>query len=189
MVSMMVGESGSKRTLVVPSAAVQMTGNHSVVYLVDPTQPGRFTERDVRLGARAGDRMEVLSGLNVGDVVVAKGSFLVRAERERLGLRSNSKAIGPMSAWIRHRPKPRESWSVMMGTTPRISRFAGTCRRLTFVRTSEMTCGTEVVIPPSAIKCAHPFANPLWSSSRQKEPAFGNGMRIFGGSQGYTVDS
>jgi hypothetical protein len=41
----------------------------------------------VGLGAVSGEDVEVLSGVQLDDRVVSKGSFFVRAERERLGLR------------------------------------------------------------------------------------------------------
>jgi hypothetical protein len=43
-------------------------------------------ERVVDTGAAIGDQIEVLSGLRAGDRVAIKGSFALRAERERLGL-------------------------------------------------------------------------------------------------------
>ena len=71
----------------IPKSAVQHVGDRTVVYLADSTQPGRFIEREVRLGEAAGSEVEVLSGVQEKDTVVAEGSFYVRAERERLGLR------------------------------------------------------------------------------------------------------
>jgi multidrug efflux pump subunit AcrA (membrane-fusion protein) len=59
----------------------------TVVYLVDPTKEGQFIEREVRLGTQSGDEVAVLTGLRPGDVIVTEGSFSLRAERERLGLR------------------------------------------------------------------------------------------------------
>jgi membrane fusion protein, heavy metal efflux system len=67
----------------IPRAAVQNVGNRTVVYLVDSGEPGKFIERDVRLGGSSGDNVAVLSGVEVGDVIVTKGSFALRAERER----------------------------------------------------------------------------------------------------------
>jgi Cu(I)/Ag(I) efflux system membrane fusion protein len=72
--------------LLVPRQAVQAVGGQQVVYLVDPREPGRFTERPVRTGSVAGDAIEIVSGLEAGDVVVAEGSFSVRAERDRVGV-------------------------------------------------------------------------------------------------------
>jgi cobalt-zinc-cadmium efflux system membrane fusion protein len=71
----------------VPRAAVQNVGDRTVVYLANPKEPGKFVEREVRLGQTSGEQIEVVSGVQPGDVVVTEGSFFVRAERERLGLR------------------------------------------------------------------------------------------------------
>jgi RND family efflux transporter MFP subunit len=71
----------------VPRRAVQNVGDRTVVYLANPGEPGTFVEREVRLGRTAGEQVEVTSGVEPGDLVVTDGSFFVRAERERLGLR------------------------------------------------------------------------------------------------------
>jgi RND family efflux transporter MFP subunit len=67
--------------------AVQHVGDRTVVYLANPREPGKFVEREVRLGQSMGDDVEVAAGVQPGDQVVTEGSFFVRAERERLGLR------------------------------------------------------------------------------------------------------
>jgi len=78
---------GSEDTVAfVPRTAVQNVGNRTVVYLADAKQPGRFVEREVVLGVRAGNDVAVLSGVRPGDTIVTGGSFAVRAERDRLGL-------------------------------------------------------------------------------------------------------
>jgi RND family efflux transporter MFP subunit len=84
---MLVGEPTEGAVAMVPKRAVQNVGDRYVVYLVDPNQSGRFTEREVQLGEASADQVEILSGVHPGDVVVADGSFFLRAERERLGLR------------------------------------------------------------------------------------------------------
>jgi RND family efflux transporter MFP subunit len=71
--------------LLVPRSAVQNVGNRTVVYLADPKQPGRFTEREVRLGETAGDDVTVVDGLHAGETIVKEGSFFLRAERHRMG--------------------------------------------------------------------------------------------------------
>lgn len=68
-------------------AAVQTVGQRSVVYVVQPEGPGRFIEREVALGPAIGERAQVRSGLTVGESIVVEGSFFLRAESERLGLR------------------------------------------------------------------------------------------------------
>jgi cobalt-zinc-cadmium efflux system membrane fusion protein len=82
-VAISTGETGA--TVMIPRASIQQIGNRSVVYLADPRQAGRFVERPVTLGASSGEQVEVVSGLQAGDVVVSEGSFFVRAERERIG--------------------------------------------------------------------------------------------------------
>jgi len=86
---------GSALVPVIPRSAVQTVADRQVVYLVDPKQPGRFTEREVRLGPVTGEEVAVLSGVLAGDSVVTKGTFFLRAERERLGLRASSDASPP----------------------------------------------------------------------------------------------
>jgi cobalt-zinc-cadmium efflux system membrane fusion protein len=75
--------------LAIPRSAVQTVGDRQVVYLVKPDEPGTFIEREVKLGRPIGGQVDVLSGVQAGDVVVIEGSFFVRAERERLGLRQS----------------------------------------------------------------------------------------------------
>jgi Cu(I)/Ag(I) efflux system membrane fusion protein len=41
---------------------------------------GRFEPRDVRLGRRGADYVEVLDGIHDGDSVVVDGNFLIDAE-------------------------------------------------------------------------------------------------------------
>lgn len=75
-------------SILVPRTAIQNVADRTVAYLADPGQQGRFIEREVRIGEAAGDRVAVLSGLQRGDRVVTSGSFSLRAERERRGLRA-----------------------------------------------------------------------------------------------------
>jgi RND family efflux transporter MFP subunit len=74
------------QVLRIPRSAVQIVGDKQVVYVANPSQPGKFVERAVRLGEATGEVVDVVAGLQAGDRVVSKGSFFVRAERERLGL-------------------------------------------------------------------------------------------------------
>ena len=80
---------GTASVLSVPKEAVQSVGDRQFVYLPSPSDPTKFIEREVRLGRALGDQVEVLAGVSAGDSVVSKGSFFVRAEAERLGLRSS----------------------------------------------------------------------------------------------------
>jgi RND family efflux transporter MFP subunit len=78
----------NRQALMIPRAAVQNVGDRQVVYIANSAEPGQFIEREVHVGGVSGEQVEVVSGLQPGDRVVSKGSFFVRAERERLGLRS-----------------------------------------------------------------------------------------------------
>jgi Cu(I)/Ag(I) efflux system membrane fusion protein len=64
--------------LVVPESAVIRAGTKNVVFL--DLGNGRLKPRRVTLGAEAGDEVEILSGLDDGDLVVASGNFLVASE-------------------------------------------------------------------------------------------------------------
>lgn len=68
--------------LVVPREAVIVTGERNVVFVKAPD--GMLVPRDVVLGARTDDSVEVLRGLALGDSVVTAANFLVDAE-SRLG--------------------------------------------------------------------------------------------------------
>jgi membrane fusion protein, copper/silver efflux system len=66
------------RKLAIPESAVLYSGDRRIVF-VDLGQ-GRLAPREVTLGAKAGDRYEVVDGLREGDVVVTSGNFLVASE-------------------------------------------------------------------------------------------------------------
>jgi cobalt-zinc-cadmium efflux system membrane fusion protein len=76
------------QAVMIPRSAVQSVGDRQVVYVANPSERGKFAEREVRLGSSSSDRVEALSGVKPGDQLVSKGSFFIRAERERLGLGS-----------------------------------------------------------------------------------------------------
>ncbi|HEX4420071.1 MAG TPA: efflux RND transporter periplasmic adaptor subunit [Kofleriaceae bacterium] len=64
--------------LQIPTSAILYTGPRRIV-LVD-LGGGRLGPREVKIGAQAGDRAEVLSGLAAGEAVVTAGNFLIAAE-------------------------------------------------------------------------------------------------------------
>ena len=53
----------------IPRKAVQNVGDRTVVYLANPKDPGQFIEREVRLGQTSGDQVEVISGVQPGDML------------------------------------------------------------------------------------------------------------------------
>ena len=64
--------------LSVPRSAVLSTGERSLVFV--RREDGRLEPRTVRVGAAAGDRVEVLAGLTAGETIVASATFLIDAE-------------------------------------------------------------------------------------------------------------
>ena len=69
--------------VVVPVTAVMDTGQRQVVWV--ESQPGMFEPRDVRVGAREGDRVQILSGVNAGEKVASSGGYLIDSEAQLKG--------------------------------------------------------------------------------------------------------
>ena len=85
----------STERLVVSSESVIRTGKRAVVILRNGK--GGFEPRDLSLGRDYGDDVEVVSGLNAGDQVVASGQFLIDSEaRLRSVARRNTATVSPM---------------------------------------------------------------------------------------------
>ena len=185
------GASGASRAMV-PRSAVQNVGERTVVYLANPKEPGTFIEREVRLGQAAGDQVEIVSGVQAGDVVVEEGSFFVRAERERLGLRPPSTAPdtsrAPASSSSARDNEAAHTARVVVserGYEPaRVTLRAGTPARITFLRTTDKTCGTEVVFPSLNITRALPLNEPVvveFTPPKSGDIAFVCGMNMLKG--------
>jgi plastocyanin domain-containing protein len=136
-----------------------------------------------------------VSGVKPGDVVVTEGSFFVRAERERLGLRPA--AAGPSATPSRELAATSredvdatvQNVKIMVneqGYEPaRVTLRAGVPARLTFLRTTDKTCGTEVVFPSLHIKRALPLNQPVQielTPSTTGAIAFACGMNMLHGS-------
>jgi len=133
-----------------------------------------------------------VSGVQPGDVVVTEGSFFVRAERERLGLRPAASQANP-SATSASPTAGRSSEAAQIarvvvseqGYEPaKVTLRAGTPTRLTFVRTTDKTCGTEVVFPSLNIKRALPLNEPVvieFTPAKSGDIAFACGMSMLHG--------
>jgi len=173
----------------IPRTAVQNVDNRTVVYLADPKQPGRFIEREVHIGEPSGSHVDVVSGISPGDTVVADGSFFVRAERERLGLRRHPAATaGSTSAESSGMARPTTQEAKVLVTEQgyepaKVTLKAGLNARITFVRTTDKTCGTEVVFPSLNIRRALPLNQPvaIEFTPRAGEVTFVCGMSMLRG--------
>ena len=176
----------------VPRIAVQNVGDRTVVYLATPTQPGKFIEREVRLGETSGEQIEVVSGVQPGDLVVTEGSFFVRAERERLGHRPPPRVSAPRrvpSGRRREGADPAvQNVKIVVneqGYQPStVTLRAGVPTRLTFLRITEKTCGTEVVFPSLNITRALPLNEPVmveFTPATSADVAFTCGMNMLHG--------
>jgi len=178
--------------LVVPRTSVQSLGAGQVVYLIDPQKPGTFVEREVRLGDRVGDDVQVVAGVAAGDVVVAEGTFFLRAEGERRGLRSGG-AADPHAAMGMTTAAPGATAGIQTANV-RVGDAAfepsmimlrkGIPARLTFTRVSDKTCATEVVIPDYGIKQALPLNQGVaieFTPRKAGDVAFACGMGMLEG--------
>lgn len=74
VVIQLAAESG----VVIPAEALVDTGEYQYVFLAK--EAGRFEPRRVQTGARAGDKVEILSGVAAGETVVTTANFLIDSE-------------------------------------------------------------------------------------------------------------
>ena len=69
--------------MAVPVTAVLETGKRRVVWV--EKEPGMFEPREVNVGARVGDRFQILAGLRVGEKVAASGGYMIDSELQLRG--------------------------------------------------------------------------------------------------------
>lgn len=178
-----IGAGGGPTAVTVPREAVQTVGNRHFVYLVPRNQRGRFIEREVRLGDASGTAVQITSGVRTGDAVVTKGSFFIRAERERLGLRpppgaqmpAGDKSVAGMASRVTITEKGFEPDRLTISSAGPV--------RVTFVRTTDNTCAKEVAVPSQNIKRALPLNQPvvIELADKRGEVAFACGMNMLRG--------
>ncbi|HEM7300803.1 TPA: efflux RND transporter periplasmic adaptor subunit, partial [Legionella pneumophila] len=66
--------------LVVPKNAVLLTGERAVVFIYHGN--GKIEWRDVTLGVRAGDLLEIIKGVKEGDQIITSANFLIDSESQ-----------------------------------------------------------------------------------------------------------
>jgi Cu(I)/Ag(I) efflux system membrane fusion protein len=69
--------------IVVPVTAVMDSGKRQVVWV--ESSPGMFEPRDVQVGQRTDDRIQILSGIRPGDKVAVSGGYLIDSESQLKG--------------------------------------------------------------------------------------------------------
>lgn len=168
----------------IPRSAVQNVGDRTVVYLAKSDPPTEFVEREVRLGTTSADRVQVLAGLSAGDKVVSEGSFSVRAERDRLGLRSPMPTQAPASTAPSGDTQTAKVIVNDQGFEPsHLAVRKGVRARVSFIRTSDKTCATEIQFPSLNVKKTLPLNEEVVVEfvPSASEIAFACGMNMFKG--------
>lgn len=139
---------GAGNALIVPTEAVQhppsLAGSDQpFVWVAEPTgEPGRFsvTQAPVRIGDDDGKRVQVLSGLREGQLVVTTGADSLRDGMQVAADVPSNVSAGPVIKVSAAGFSP-DSVAVEMGRAA----------TLTFVRVSEQGCGKQVVFPDLGI--------------------------------------
>jgi RND family efflux transporter MFP subunit len=169
---------------VIPRAAVQTLGARTVVYVALDESAGRFEERPVILGDGDDARVSVTMGVIPEERIVTAGSFSLRAEAERQGLRPAAPAAASTTA---ENAAPAQSFAVRVtaaGFEPdTLTLRAGTPARITFTRTTDETCAKEVVFAGYGIRRSLPLNQPVTVDFVPKNGAagFACGMNMLKG--------
>lgn len=77
-----VSEDGENE-LVVPTDAIQRIGARTVVFIPKKDEPGEFEVREIRIGGDVSGYTQLLEGLELGEKVVTKGSFTLKAQLQK----------------------------------------------------------------------------------------------------------
>ncbi|MES2330736.1 MAG: efflux RND transporter periplasmic adaptor subunit [Bacteroidota bacterium] len=78
MPAYVVLKNSQHKSLTLPTDAIIRNEKHSIVWL--QTNKGTFKSVRVETGVESGDRVEIKSGLQPGDVVVVNGAYLINSE-------------------------------------------------------------------------------------------------------------
>lgn len=68
------------KTVTVPSSAILATGNRQIVWV--QKEPGMFEPRQVKIGTRTEQFVQIIDGINEGEVVVTSGGYLIDSESQ-----------------------------------------------------------------------------------------------------------
>lgn len=73
-----LGTDSKKDAIAIPEEAVVRSGKHEQVFV--QKAPGKFEPREVTLGLASGGMVEIVRGVNAGELVVASAQFLIDSE-------------------------------------------------------------------------------------------------------------
>jgi len=169
--------------LSVPAAAIQQIGQQHVVYVVG-RDANQFIERSVSVGPERAGQIAVSGALTEADRVVTSGSFLLRSERERLGLR----APGNPAMQEPDKPKTQRQEIAVTGdgfSPAQVTVEKGAAVELVFLRKTDGTCAKKVVFPDLKITKELPLNKPVsvsWTPDQAGIVKFACGMNMFKGS-------
>jgi cobalt-zinc-cadmium efflux system membrane fusion protein len=86
-----LGDGHGRTALLVPEGAIQLLDERPVVFVSKPANGiTQFERRDVEVGARSEGKVEIVKGLQAGDLVVTEGAFAVKSEFARSKIPSES---------------------------------------------------------------------------------------------------
>lgn len=74
---------GMGSSIVVPASAVMDSGKRQVAWI--ESQPGVFEQREVQVGERSDDKVQILSGIKAGEKVAVSGAYLIDSESQLKG--------------------------------------------------------------------------------------------------------
>jgi Cu(I)/Ag(I) efflux system membrane fusion protein len=98
--------------IIVPVTAVIDTGKRQVVWV--ETTPGLFEPRDVRVGERIEEKVQILSGLKAGDKVAVSGGYLIDSESQLKGVGGHENMPGMKMDEPKVSPTPAKKDSLKM---------------------------------------------------------------------------
>jgi cobalt-zinc-cadmium efflux system membrane fusion protein len=78
-----VAVASTEGAIVIPTSALQMQKGAAIVFVAK--EGGEYERREVEIGAKSSQSMEILKGLQNGDQVVTRGAFTLRSELEKSG--------------------------------------------------------------------------------------------------------
>jgi Cu(I)/Ag(I) efflux system membrane fusion protein len=90
-----ITDGAPRQALLIPAEAVIRTGERNVVIVAG--ENNRFAPVEVAIGQMSGDQIEVRSGLNEGQRIVASGQFLIDSEASLAGVVARLAASAPQA--------------------------------------------------------------------------------------------